>query len=34
MNGLLICARTERSAKVCATSEREMMCALRMVLRA
>lgn len=34
MNGLLICASTDRSANVCATSDREMMWALRMVLSA
>lgn len=34
MKGLLIWASTDRSASVCATSEREMMCALRIVLRA
>ena len=34
MNGLLICARTDRSASVCATSDLEIMCALRIVLSA
>jgi hypothetical protein len=34
MKGLLIWASTDRSARVCATSDREMMWALRMVLRA
>lgn len=34
MKGLLIWASTERSASVWATSERDMMCAFLIVLRA